>query len=54
MVQKFAADAFGDLFVVLCGDARAFGDDIAKTYSNVTTIPLADLDLGSPTATKQR
>jgi zinc protease len=54
LVQKFAEATFGDLFVVLCGDARAFGDTIAKTYSNVSTIALADLDLGSPTAVKAR
>lgn len=54
MVQRFAEATFGDLFVVLCGDARAFGEAVAATYSNVTTIPVAELDLGSPTATKQR
>ncbi len=52
MVQRFAEATFGDLFVVLCGDASAFGETIRATYSNVSTIELADLDLGSPTARK--
>ena len=50
MVRRFAETTFGDLFVVLVGDAKAFGETIAATYSNVTTIPLADLDLGRPSA----
>ena len=52
MVQRFAEATFGDLFVVLCGDAQAFGETIRATYSNVSTIALADLDLGSPSARK--
>jgi zinc protease len=52
MVQQFAAATFEDLFVVLVGDASAFGEAIAATYSNVTTIAQADLDFGSPTATR--
>jgi zinc protease len=52
MVQRFAAATFDDLFVVLVGDARIFGEAIAATYANVTTIPLTDLDLGQPNATK--
>jgi zinc protease len=52
MVQRFAEATFDDLFVVLVGDAKAFLETIAETYSNVTLIPLADLDLGSPTAIK--
>jgi zinc protease len=48
MVQQFAAATFDDLFVVLVGDARIFGDAIAAAYSNVSTIPFANLDLGQP------
>ena len=51
MVQRFAADTFADQFVVLVGDARAFGAAIEAAYSNVTTIPFAQLDLGQPNAT---
>jgi zinc protease len=53
MVQQFAKETFDGLFVVLCGDARAFGETIAATYTNVTTIALDDLDLGSPDARKK-
>jgi zinc protease len=53
MVQRFAADTFEDLFVVLVGDARHFRAAIEAAYSNVTTIPLADLDLGSPDARRR-
>jgi zinc protease len=45
-VRQFAAQTFEDPFVVLVGDARHFGAAIAAAYSNVTTIPLAQLDLG--------
>ena len=54
MVQRFAADICDDLFVVLCGDARIFGAAIAAAYPNVTTIPLAQLDLGRPDAVRDR
>jgi zinc protease len=50
MVREFAEATFGDLFVVLVGDAKAFAETIAATYSNVATIALADLDLGRPNA----
>jgi zinc protease len=53
MVQRFAAAAFDDLFVVLVGDARVFGEAIALRYPNVTTIPLARLDLGQPGAIRR-
>jgi zinc protease len=53
MVQQFAAATFGELFVVLVGDASAFGAAIAGAYKNVSTIAFADLDLGQPTATKR-
>jgi zinc protease len=52
MVQQFAAATFEDLFVVLVGDAGVFGEAIAAAYANVTTIAQADLDFGSPTATR--
>ncbi len=50
MVQRFAAATFEDLFIVLVGDARIFGAAIAAAHTNVTTIPLAELDLGRPGA----
>ncbi|HEY5350367.1 MAG TPA: pitrilysin family protein [Candidatus Lustribacter sp.] len=53
MVQRFAAAAFDDLFVVLVGDARVFGEAIALRHPNVTTIPLAQLDLGQPGAIRR-
>jgi zinc protease len=52
MVQRFAAESFNDLFIVLVGDARIFGAAIAAAYANVTTIPLAQLDLGRPDAVR--
>jgi len=52
MVQRFAAASFDDLFIVLAGDARVFGAAIAAKYSNVSTIPLDQLDLGRPDAIK--
>jgi zinc protease len=52
LVQRFAAATFEQLFVVLVGDASIFGDAIAAAYANVTTIPLAQLDLGRPDALK--
>jgi zinc protease len=52
MVKHFAETMFGDLFVVLVGNASAFGEAIAAAYSNVTTIALDQLDFGSPTAAK--
>jgi len=45
-VQQFAAATFGELFVVLAGDARVFAAGIAATHADVTTIPFAELDLG--------
>ena len=51
-MQGFAAEVFDDLFVVLVGDARNFGPAITAAYPNVTTIPLAQLDLGRPDAMK--
>jgi zinc protease len=53
MVQRFAAATFDDLFVVLAGDARVFGAAIEAKYSNVTTIPLDQLDLGRPDAIRE-
>jgi zinc protease len=53
MVQRFAAAMCEDLFVVLVGDASIFGAAIAREYPNVTTIPLAQLDLGRPDAIKE-
>lgn len=52
MVQAFAAATFADLFVVLVGDARVFGEAIAAAYGDVTTIPFAQLDLSRPDAIK--
>jgi zinc protease len=54
MVQRFAATTFDQLFVVLVGDARAFGAEIAQAHAGVTTIPFADLDLGRPDAIRSR
>ena len=54
MVQRFAAATFEDLFIVLVGDARIFGAAIAAAHPDVTTIPLAQLDLGEPNATRAR
>jgi len=53
MVQRFAAATFDELFVVLVGDARIFGSAIAAAYPNVTTIPVAQLDLGQPDAVRR-
>ena len=50
MVQRFAAETFEDLFVVLVGDARIFGEAIRASHPNVRTIPLARLDLSQPNA----
>ncbi len=52
MVQQFAAATFDDLFVVLVGDAQVFGAAIAAAHPNTAVIPLAQLDLGQPTAVK--
>jgi zinc protease len=54
MVRRFAAATFEGLFVVLVGDARAFGPGIAAAHANVTTIPFAELDLGAPDAIRVR
>jgi zinc protease len=51
-VRAFAAATFGDLFVVLVGNARAFGEAVAAAHADVTTIPFAQLDLGRPDAIK--
>jgi zinc protease len=51
-VQEFAAAIFDRLFLVLVGDARVFAPAIATAYADVTTIPLAELDLGRPDAVR--
>jgi zinc protease len=49
-VQAFAAGYVArDPFVVLVGDAQRFAETIASAHADVTTIPAADLDLGSMT-----
>ena len=52
MVQRFAAATFEEVFVVLVGDAQVFSTAIAAAYANVSIIPLAQLDLGQPTAVR--
>ena len=52
MVQRFAAATFDEVFVVLVGDAQVFSAAIAAAYANVSIIPLAQLDLGQPTAVR--
>ncbi len=52
MVQQFAAATFDELFIVLVGDAQVFGAAIAAAHPNTSVIPLAQLDLGQPTAVK--
>jgi zinc protease len=48
-VQRFAAAHMtADLFVVLVGDAQRFAAAIDDAYADVTTIPVAQLDLGAP------
>ncbi|GAC1546548.1 MAG: pitrilysin family protein [Candidatus Velthaea sp.] len=45
-VQRFAkTNIASDDFVVLVGNAKAFGEAVHATYSNVITIPFAQLDL---------
>jgi zinc protease len=53
MVQQFAAATFDELFIVLVGDAQVFGAAIAAAHPNTSVIPLAQLDLGQPTAVKK-
>ena len=52
MVQRFAAETFDELFIVLVGDAQVFAPAIAAAHPNTAIIPLAQLDLGTPTAIK--
>jgi hypothetical protein len=52
MVQRFAAATFDEIFVVLVGDAEVFSAAIAATHPNVSVIPLDQLDLGQPNATR--
>jgi len=51
-VQKFAASHFPDENVVIVGDVKKFGDDFKKRFPNAEIIPLAQLDLDSPTLRK--
>lgn len=53
-VQSFAAEVFNpaQASVIVAGDAKLFGAALAPVLPGVETIPLADLDLDSPTLRK--
>ena len=50
-VKKFASAKMGGegVNVVVVGDAKQFVEPLKKQFSDVEVIPVADLDLGSPT-----
>jgi len=49
-VRKFASsNVGGDVNVVVVGDAKQFVEPLKKQFSDVEVIPLAELDLSSPT-----
>lgn len=52
-VQEFAGGHFGDANVVIVGDVKKFGDAFRKAFPDAEIIPLAQLDLDSPTLRKQ-
>jgi zinc protease len=53
-VQQFAAAHFGgDASVIIIGDMKKIGDAVKKAYPNAEIIPLAELDLNSPTLRKK-
>jgi hypothetical protein len=51
-VKEFAAGHFPDESVVIVGDVKKFGDEFKKRFPNAEIIPLAQLDLDSPTLRK--
>jgi zinc protease len=51
-VKEFAASHFPDENVVIVGDMKKFGDDFKKRFPSAEIIPLAQLDLDSPTLRK--
>jgi zinc protease len=51
-VKEFAGGHFPDESVVIVGDVKKFGDEFKKRFPNAEIIPLAQLDLDSPTLRK--
>jgi zinc protease len=51
-VKEFAGSHFSDESVVIVGDVKKFGDEFKKRFPNAEIIPLAQLDLDSPTLRK--
>jgi zinc protease len=51
-VQQFAGSHFPEENVVIVGDVKKFGDEFRKRFPNAEIIPLAQLDLESPTLRK--
>ncbi len=51
-VKEFATGHFPDEDVVIVGDMKKFGDEFKKRFPNAEIIPLAQLDLDSPTLRK--
>jgi zinc protease len=51
-VKGFAGAHFPDENVVIVGDVKKFGDEFKKRFPNAEIIPLAQLDLDSPTLRK--
>ena len=51
-VKEFATGHFPDESVVIVGDVKKFGDEFKKRFPNAEIIPLAQLDLDSPTLRK--
>jgi zinc protease len=51
-VKGFAGTHFPDENVVIVGDMKKFGDEFKKRFPNAEIIPLAQLDLDSPTLRK--
>ncbi len=51
-VKEFAGGHFPDEDVVIVGDVKKFGDEFKKRFPNAEIIPLAQLDLDSPTLRK--
>ena len=53
-VQRFAAEVFNpaQASVIVAGDAKLFGADLAPVLPGAETIPLSELDLDSPTLRK--
>lgn len=51
-VKGFAGSYFPDENVVIVGDVKKFGDEFKKRFPNAEIIPLAKLDLDSPTLRK--